>query len=219
MMSNVTVLNVLLYGKPIGTLTLLSGDRVIFAFNKEYIDDPRRPTLSLSFKDSQGDLITSLRPTQTKSPPFFSNVLPEGHMRRYLAERANINDEREFFLLWVLGRDLPGAITIEPAEDDAWPDEASEREGARGTAKMNALRFSLAGVQLKFSAINETRGGLTIPATGVGGSWIVKLPSREFEGVPENEFAMMDLARRIGIDVPKIQLIDVDGSCPSPWCN
>lgn len=211
-MSNVTVLNVLLYGKPIGTLTLLSGDSVIFAFNKEYINDPRRPTLSLSFKDSQGDLITSPRPTQTKAPPFFSNLLPEGHMRRYLAERAGISEEREFFLLWVLGRDLPGAITIEPAEGDAWPDEASElnSDEARKAAKTNALRFSLAGVQLKFSAVNETRGGLAIPATGAGGSWIVKLPSREFEGVPENEFAMMDLARRVGINVPQIQLIDVD---------
>lgn len=217
-MSNVTILNVLLYGKPIGTLTLLSGDRVIFAFNKEYIDDPKRPVLSLSFKDSQGDLITSLRPTQTKAPPFFSNLLPEGHMRRYLAERANVNEEREFFLLWVLGRDLPGAITIEPAEGDAWPDEASERnsEAAREAAKSNAMRFSLAGVQLKFSAIHEARGGLTIPATGVGGSWIVKLPSREFEGMPENEFAMMDLARRIGINVPAIQLLDVDAIANLP---
>lgn len=211
-MSNVTVLNVLLYGKPIATLTLLSGDRVIFAFNKEYIDDSKRPTLSLSFKDSQGGLITSLRSTQTKAPPFFSNLLPEGPMRRYLAERANVNEERDFFLLWALGRDLPGAITIEPADDDAWPDEASERNSdeARRAAKTHALRFSLAGVQLKFSAIREARGGLTIPASGVGGSWIVKLPSRQFEGVPENEFAMMDLARRAGINVPQIQLIDVD---------
>ena len=45
--------------------------------------------------------------------------------------------------------------------------------------------FSLAGVQLKFSAVQAARGGLTIPARGVGGSWIVKLPSREFPGVPE----------------------------------
>ena len=63
----------------------------------------------------------------------------------------------------------------------------------------NVLRFSLAGIQLKFSAIIEGRGGLTIPARGMGGSWIVKLPSREFEGVPENEFSMMTLARHIGM--------------------
>lgn len=49
--------------------------------------------------------------------------------------------------------------------------------------RRHALRFSLAGVQLKFSALNEPRGGLTIPARGIGGSWIVKLPSHEFEGL------------------------------------
>jgi serine/threonine-protein kinase HipA len=50
-------------------------------------------------------------------------------------------------------------------------------------------------------------GGLTIPADGVGGSWIVKLPSAKFPNVPENEFAMMELARRVGIAVPETGLI------------
>lgn len=73
----------------------------------------------------------------------------------------------------------------------------------------HALRFSLAGVQLKFSAVNEASGGLTIPAKGVGGSWIVKLPSQRFESVPENEFSMMTLARLVGIDVPALRLVDM----------
>ena len=64
-------------------------------------------------------------------------------------------------------------------------------------------------MQLKFSTIGESRQGLTIPALGVGGSWIVKLPSREYEGVPENEYSMMTLARHIGMDVPAIDLVDV----------
>jgi serine/threonine-protein kinase HipA len=38
----------------------------------------------------------------------------------------------------------------------------------------------------------------------------VKLPSREFAGVPENEFSMMTLARLIGMDVPAVQLVDVE---------
>jgi serine/threonine-protein kinase HipA len=72
-----------------------------------------------------------------------------------------------------------------------------------------ALHFSLAGVQLKFSAVEKASGGLNIPAEGVGGSWIVKLPSTVHERVPENEFAMMELARRIGIDVPDTALMPV----------
>ena len=62
-----------------------------------------------------------------------------------------------------------------------------------------ALRFSLAGVQLKFSAVMEASGGLTVPADGMGGSWIVKLPSARFPAVPENEFGMIELAQSVGI--------------------
>jgi serine/threonine-protein kinase HipA len=208
-MPDVSVLDVLLYNEPIGTLTRVPGDRTLFAFNQDYIDDPDRPALSLSFKDALGHLIMDFQPTRTRLLPFFANLLPEGRMRDYLAERAGVNPQREFFLLWALGKDLPGALTIRSAEGEAWPPggdhDADHDEDDR---RRNALRFSLAGVQLKFSAISEASGGLTIPAEGVGGSWIVKLPSMTYEGVPENEFAMMRLAAEIGMDVPEVWLVE-----------
>ena len=143
--------------------------------------------------------------------PFFSNLLPEERLRDYLAERAGVNPEREFFLLWVLGEDLPGAVTVRPADGEDWPPEAGELldEGAVREREEKALRFSLAGVQLKFSAVTSASGGLTIPAKGVGGSWIVKLPSEKYDGVPENEFSMMTLARKIGMNVPALELVDI----------
>jgi serine/threonine-protein kinase HipA len=214
--ASVSVLNVLLYGVPIGTLTRVAGDRTLFAFNDAYINDANRSVLSLGFKDHLGQLITDFKPVQTRVMPFFSNLLPEGRMRTYLAERASVNPQREFFLLWVLGTDLPGAITIEPADGEAWPQEVGQAAELQEQAREHALRFSLAGVQLKFSAIENARQGLTIPAKGIGGSWIVKLPSREFEGVPENEFSMLTLARLVGIDVPPIRLIDVDAIADLP---
>ena len=106
-MPDVSVMDVKLYGKAIGTLTFVQGERTIFAFNQAYIDDGNRPTLSLSFKDSLGELITTIKPVRRVVPPFFSNLLPEGPLRKYLAERAGVNTEREYFLLWMLGRDLP----------------------------------------------------------------------------------------------------------------
>ncbi len=209
-MADVSVLDVLLYDEPIGTLTRVGGDRTLFAFNDSYIENEQRPVLGLGFKDSLGQLITEFGPVQTRVMPYFANILPEGHMRTYLAERAGVNPNREFFLLWVLGADLPGAITVQPADGEAWPPDADGDDHHDDDRRENALRFSLAGVQLKFSAVNEARGGLTIPVKGVGGSWIVKLPSREFEGVPENEYAMMTIARMIGMDIPAIDLVDVD---------
>lgn len=209
-MADVSVLEVALHGKRIGTLSLLPGDQTLFVFDQAYIDDAHRPTLSLSFKDTLGGLISDVRPVRQRVPPFFSNLLPEGPLREYLAKKAGVNPQREFFLLWMLGRDLPGAVTISPADREAWP-PGTDREIDNGLiARETVLRFSLAGVQLKFSAVLEATGGLTIPAEGVGGSWIVKLPSMKFDGVPENEYAMMEIARAIGIDVPEVRLIPLD---------
>lgn len=212
-MTNVSVLDVRLYGEPIGTLTHMGGDRTLFAFNDDYIESSDRPILGLGFKDQAGELITEFRSYKTQVMPFFSNLLPEGRMRTYLAERAGVDPVREFFLLWALGTDLPGAITVTPADGEEWPPGSAgdpEDEGAQDREnEEGALRFSLAGVQIKFSAIDQADGGLTIPVDGLGGSWIIKLPSASFGGVPENEFSMMALARMVGIDVPEIKLVDV----------
>lgn len=209
------VLDVVLHGRPIGTLSLLAGSQTVFAFDEDYIDNLSRPTLSLSFKSSTGGLVTDIRPTRTRVPPFFANLLPEGPMRKYLAERAGVHPAREFFLLWVLGQDLPGALAIRhPNRDAGPPGSAADPTARRAEAGSGALHFSLAGVQLKFSAMMATNGGLTVPATGVDGSWIVKLPSLTYPSVPENEYAMMDLARSVGIDVPETRLVavgDVNG--------
>lgn len=213
-MPDVTVLTVKLYGESIGTLTHLGDERSIFAFNDAYVGNADRATLGLSFKDQYGELRNDFRPIKMKLMPFFSNLLPEGHLRSYLADKAGVDEKREFFLIQALGRDLPGAVTVEAADDDTWPgsDDLDDQVlPDSGNAHENALRFSLAGVQLKFSAVIDAAGGLTIPASGIGGGWIVKLPSREYRGVPENEFSMMTLARMVGINVPPIDLVDIGG--------
>jgi serine/threonine-protein kinase HipA len=216
-MGRVTELEVRLYGTAIGVLTRLPDDRNIFAFNQHYIDDPTRPTLSLSFKNRHGELITQNRPTRTRLSPFFANLLPEGHMRNYLAARAQELPQREFFLLWALGRDLPGALTVYPSQPDTLPPESSEdsSSGERNN-RSTALQFSLAGVQIKFSAIRAANGSLTIPIHGAGGSWIAKLPSVAQPEIAENEYSMMELARRTGIDVPECAIVAVSNIADIP---
>jgi serine/threonine-protein kinase HipA len=207
-------LSVRLHGKQIGVINRLAGDRQIFAFEQDYVDDHERPTLSLSFKSRTGGLVTAVRPVTRRVPPFFSNLLPEGHLREYLANLADVNPEREFFLLAALGADLPGALVITPFEDAVDEDDGRHEGDAHrddDRRREPVFRFSLAGVQLKFSAVMEASGGLTIPAGGMGGSWIVKLPSPRFPSVPENEFAMLELARRAGIAVPDNRLVEMSG--------
>ncbi|MGA7413420.1 MAG: type II toxin-antitoxin system HipA family toxin [Bryobacteraceae bacterium] len=202
----VNALAVYLHGRRVGVINRLAGDRYLFAFEEDYVDDPNRPTLSLAYKGEAGGLVTAVRPVARRLPPFFSNLLPEGHLRTYLAEKAGVKPEREFFLMAVLGSDLSGAAIVKPMDGDGVDDHDSQDEDQQ---QKGILRFSLAGVQLKFSAVMETSGGLTIPAHGVGGSWILKLPSTQYTAVPENEYVMLELARAIGIQAPATQLVNV----------
>ncbi len=205
----VNVLEVLLGNDLVGTLTHLPDDRTIWAFDPAYVENPARPTLSLSFKTASGGVTAATRPTRLKVPPFFSNLLPEGHLREYLASRGPVHPEREFFLLWLLGDDLPGAVRIRPLVGDALPPTAVVAAEARPEIVDQVLRFSLAGVQLKFSALLEAHGGLTIPLHGVGGNWIAKFPSARYAAVPENEYVMLTLAGAAGVSVPELRLVPI----------
>ena len=44
----------------------------------------------------------------------------------------------------------------------------------------------------------------------MGGDWIIKLPAQNFAHVPENEWAMLQWAREIGIPVPQTRLVPLD---------
>lgn len=209
--SKPSVLKVWLNQVRVGTITNLPYDRNLFVFDDDYAANTDRPTLSLGFFDARRNLITKPQEVQTKVPPFFSNLLPEGPLREYLAKRGGIKEVREFFLLWLLGTDLPGAVVIQDAEGRPLPPIENSLTHQRTHDSVDeVLRFSLAGIQLKFSAVGQPDKGLTIPIEGRGGHWIVKLPSQRFMRVPENEFSMMKLAAEVGIDVAEVGLIPMD---------
>jgi serine/threonine-protein kinase HipA len=200
-------LEVLLENRSVGVLTRLSGENIIFVFADDYVNDPNRPTLSQYYLKADSGLRRDVRPTRTKLPPWFSNLLPEGALLEYIARKANINSAREFSLLGFLGNDLPGAVRIVPEGSDL---EDIELPASAKPEKDEPLRFSLAGVQLKLSAVLNNHGKVTIPAAGLGGNWIIKLPSATFPGVPENEAAMLTLAAHAGITVPEHGLVAID---------
>lgn len=207
-----TALSVEMYGKRIGIVNRLHSSKTVFSFTEEYVADPNRPTMSLSFKGENGSIIPP-KLTQSRLPTFFANLLPEGHLRNYLADKLEIDRQEEFFLLAALGDDLSGAVVVRPIEMGIYGElgeKSKEVDNPVEYLEETRLRFSLAGAQLKFSAILESAGGLTIPATGIGGSWIVKLPSREHSQVPENEYVMMNLARAIGLEIPETKLVPVE---------
>lgn len=202
-------LDIYLGERRVGTITNLDNDHNVFVFDQHYANDPDRPVLSLGFYNATGEFAPGVPAPQLRLLPFFANLLPEGHLREYIANSAHVNLKRDFPMLWLVGEDLPGAVIARhpdgatPAADYPEPvvDEKVEHDP-------DVLKFSLAGVQLKFSALREADGGLTIPVHGKGGQWIVKMPSAIYPNVPENEFSMLTFARRVGIDVPEIGLLN-----------
>ncbi len=205
------VLDIFLGDRPVGTMTNTASDHNLFAFTQSYVGDAERPLLSLSFLNAKRELVQPTKIPQTRLLPFFANLLPEGRLRTYLAERAHVDPVREFPLLWLLGEDLPGAVIVRHPDGRAVAFDNEAPSVSRAIEEdPGILHFSLAGVQLKFSAVAETDGGLTIPARGVNGEVILKMPSPTYKHVPENEFAMMTFARRVGIEVPEIALIELD---------
>jgi serine/threonine-protein kinase HipA len=195
---------VLLAETPVGLIRAAPDGQNEFTFLPEYLALPRRPVLGQYFEDH----LDETQRSRISLPPFFSNLLPEGGLRELVARRAGVASDREPVLLALLGEDLPGAVVVRVHRDDVT--DVTEDLVASESIDTNdgPLRFSLAGAQLKFSVLYRGGGrGPTLAVDGRGGNWIAKLPSETYEEVPENEYAMINWARRVGIDVPETALV------------
>jgi serine/threonine-protein kinase HipA len=98
--------------------------------------------------------------------------------------------------------------------DIADEDEAETLWAAGKHAEDGELRFSLAGVQLKFSVLRQG-DEMTLPAHGMGGEWIAKLDSSRFPHVVENEYAILQWARAAGFEVPECHIYPTTALSPS----
>jgi serine/threonine-protein kinase HipA len=203
-------LDVRLHDTFVATIVNVTGDLNVLTLDEAYRNDPDAPVVSFkAFRHPvTNEYLADIRPTRTRLHPYCANLLPEGPLRAYLAEHAKVNPVRDFPLLWLLGSDLPGALIV--SDHDGRPNllEKNATSATDATSNGKVLRFSLAGVQLKFSATGMPDCGLTIPVSGLGGTWIVKLPDQRFNRVSENEHSMMTFAKAVGIDVPEIGLVE-----------
>lgn len=185
---------------------LSEGDRgrASFRLLDEYRNLSDRPVLSQSFED---DLERIYRGKGNELPPFFANLVQEGPLRDLVETSLGIAPGDDMALLEAVGRDLPGAVEIvaaEEAEDLLENGSEDPNDGLpEGEAEEGLLRFSLAGVQLKFSVLREAEK-LTLPLHNQRGEWIVKLDSARFPRLVENEFAVLEWARGAGFEVPEL---------------
>lgn len=182
------------------TVGILEYDRGGSRF--EYSDDllaQDHQVLGQIFEDDP----RTVRRARTGLPAWFANLLPEGELRRQVVREMGGGRIGDYRLLLRLGNDLPGAVTV-VADDE--PDDSDDLT-ADGTDPYGAdhpLRYSLAGVQLKYSVRSER---LTMPVSGEGRWWIVKLPDRTLPNLAENEFLTMRWLRASGFAAPPVECL------------
>ena len=210
----VEALELTLHGERVGIITHYSGGKNILTFDPEYraVPEDTRATMTLTQRMDANYLDRVLISSQ-RVPPIMSNLLPEGALREWMSAVLKIHPANEFPLLAWVGNNLPGAIIASPVPAGripAWALSAGDRlEAVQIDVKEAAQKFSLAGVQMKFSAIRQD-GRYNISAEGGSDSWIIKTPSTVHRHMPENEYSVMKLAEAIAVDIPEIALISLD---------
>ncbi|MXX05144.1 MAG: type II toxin-antitoxin system HipA family toxin [Gammaproteobacteria bacterium] len=222
----VSILRLGLHDRLVGYLARLENGRNLLHFADEFRGDPIRPTFSLithpGFARSDEVMAESWARNQ-KLHPTLSNLLPEGPLRELIAQRLKVHIDDEFRLLAHLGKDLPGALVVEPMDPDDVPPGILKR---LGNAKAEWFesggignQHSLAGVQMKFSMSEEKDGRFGLYGGDDLGGWIIKTPSAKHRNVPLNEFTAMSLATMAGIDIPEFNLVEVSKLRHLPQIN
>ncbi|TRW50364.1 type II toxin-antitoxin system HipA family toxin [Aliidiomarina halalkaliphila] len=157
-------------------------------------------------------------------PPFFSNLLSEGWLRAHQAHKARLDKNDEFGLLCANGEELIGAVSVVAGEVDALPsdrivqlpipkpstlrDKGVSIVGTSGSFNDYAIDHangqSISGVQRKL--MMKLEGSQLVP-TVRGGQYIVKPAPEGVPHCPENEFFVMSLANKVGLNAADCGLV------------
>ena len=204
-------LEVWLFANRVGTLALVDG-RLSFCYTPDWLSHKEAVALSIS-------LPLQARPFyDRKTRPFFAGLLPEGQMRRLIAQQFQVSGQNDFALLDHIGGECAGAVTfLEPGQDLPVPtrsddvqwlsdeevvailDELPRRPMLAGK---DGLRLSLAGAQDKLPVVFDgTRIGL--PLNGTPSSHILKPAIHAVEDSVINERFCMALAEAMQLNPAK----------------
>ena len=194
-------LEVWLFADRVGTLALVDG-RLNFWYTPDWLLQANAVALSCSLPLQAAPFDDHV------TRPYFAGLLPEGQMRRLIAQQFQISGQNDFALLDHIGGECAGAVTFlapgvplpESAVDDvhwlsdeelmAILDELPRRPMLAGK---DGLRLSLAGAQDKLPVVFDgVRIGL--PRNGTPSSHILKPAIRSVEASVVNEGFCMALA-------------------------
>lgn len=153
---------------------------------------------------------------------FFANLLPEGRVREQL-ERYLQTGHSDFALLWELGRDVAGVLTLLPHGSAPQGEETLycqiSRKGLKNRLRLlvkmpfvdseERCSLSLAGAQDKLNVLR--RGSrFYLPLHGSPTNCIIKKASSGFQDIVFNEYICMSMAAAVGLPCPAVSLLKLD---------
>ncbi|MGQ5522493.1 HipA domain-containing protein [Chitinimonas sp. PSY-7] len=206
----------LINDEAIGTLQEVNGIWA-FRYSASWQQSPHSFPLSphLPLKNADESLLdgATLRPVQW----YFDNLLPEDSQRALLANDARIDTADAFGLLAYYGAESAGSVTLLPPGHTAQgPDTlrlladdalaARIRQLPRAPLTHAAIkRMSLAGAQHKLAVVLQD-GKLFEPGGATPSTHILKPdhPDADYPHSVANEWFVMRLARKLGLDVPDV---------------
>ena len=212
-------LEVWLFAERVGTLAFTHG-RLNFRYASDWLSRPQAVTLSRS-------LPLQAEPFDDHhARPFFAGLLPEGQLRRLIAQQFQVSSQNDFALLDHIGGECAGAVTLlepgqslsssEQGDDVQWLsdeeivailDELPHRPMLAGK---DGLRLSLAGAQDKLPVVFDgDRIGL--PRNGTPSSHILKPAIRTLADTVINEGFCLALAEAMQLKPAKSQVRSVLG--------
>ncbi|WP_456280874.1 type II toxin-antitoxin system HipA family toxin [Cupriavidus sp. JZ107] len=201
-------LEVWLQRSRVGTLSLSHG-RLRFAYSTDWLQRPDALALSCSLPLQEEPF------DDFAARAFFAGLLPEGRLRRLIAQQFHVSVQNDFALLDHIGGECAGAVTfVEPGQplpsqhqgsvqwldDDelaALLDELPRRPMLVGK---DDLRLSLAGVQDKLPVIVDGQR-IGLPLGGAPSTHILKPAIEGIEDSVSNEGFCMALAEAMGLAV------------------
>lgn len=207
-------LEVWLFADRVGTLTLVDG-RLNFCYTSGWLSQKNAVSLSVS-------LPLQVEPfDDRKTRPFFAGLLPEGQMRRLIAQQFQISSQNDFALLDHIGGECAGAVTfLEPGQilpvptsndDIQWLNDEevvfilNELPHRPMLAGKDGLRLSLAGAQDKLPVVFDgVRIGL--PRNSTPSSHILKPPIYAVQDSVINEGFCMALAETMQLKPAKSKI-------------
>lgn len=204
-------IGVWLFAEPVGTLSLVFG-RLSFQYGASWLERPNAVALSQS-------LPLQLDPFDDhQCRAFFAGLLPEGKLRRLIAQQCRVSSQNDFALLQAIGGECAGAITFVPSKNSPgeilavvgqagveWLDEhqllalLDELPRRPMLAGRDGIRLSLAGAQDKLPVVFDgSRIGL--PKGAQPSTHILKPAILSVESSVLNEGYCMALAQAMGLN-------------------